>query len=320
MIVRAAGRVLLAGLAVVACRHEAGRSGGAAPYVVRVDVSDQIHALGEETITADDAVEHLEQLGPAVIPALAAALVREPRDVRQRVVEVLTAIGTDAAVPPLLVAVGDADEDVHADALRGLGAIGDARGRAAIEEALADPRLTVRVGGIMGCAGVCTSRETIERLADMAIHENDPAVALAAQKTLAAIRAKGPTEDQTVRAAIDRRRPSTLPDDAPADQRALAAIFTADLDGAAGIPALLAVLGAASPPLQRQVTWRLGSAGDARAVGALAGLLAVPDPAVRAYAYDALVKLRDRGVDGARDAVAGYAGPKPLGPLSPPES
>jgi hypothetical protein len=41
---------------------------------------------------------------------------------------------------------------------------------------------------------------------------------------------------------------------------------------------------------------------------------------VRAYAYDALVKLRDRGIDGAGSAAARYAGPKPLGPLSRPES
>lgn len=320
MIVRSAAGVLLAGLAVVACRHDAERSGDAAPYVVRVDVSDKIHALGEETITADDAVEQLEQLGPAVIPALAAALTREPPDVRQRVVEILTAIGTEAAVPPILAAAGDADEDVRADALRGLGAIGDPRGRAPIEAALTDPRLAVRVGGIMGCAGVCTSPETVERLADMAIHEDAPAVALAAQKTLAAIRAKGPAEDQAVRSAVDRRRPSALPGGASPDQRALAAIFSADLDGPAGIPALLAVLGAASPPLQRQVTWRLGGAGDARAVDALAALLASPDPMVRAYAYDALVKLREHGVAGADGAVARYSGPKPLGPLSPPES
>jgi HEAT repeat protein len=319
MLVRRAAGVLLAGVAIAACRHDE-RSGEAAPYVVRVDVGDRIRALGEETGTADDAVEELEQLGRAVIPALSAALTREPQDVRQRVVEVLAAIGTAAAVPPLLVAAGDADEDVRADALRGLGAIGDARGRAAIEAALADPRLTVRVGGIMGCAGVCTSPETIERLADMAIHEDNPAVALAAQKTLLAIRAKGPSQDEAVRSAVDRRRPSTLPTGASADQRALAAIFSADLDGPSGIPALLAVLGTASPPLQRQVTWRLGGAGDARAVEALAGLLTAPDPMVRAYAYDALVKLRDDGVAAAGSAVAGYAGPKPRGPLAPPES
>jgi HEAT repeat protein len=320
MIARSAAGLLLAGLAVVACRHGAERSGDAAPYVVRVDVSDKIHALGEETITADEAVEQLEQLGPAVIPALAAALTREPRDVRQRAVEVLAAVGTEAAVPPLLAAAADADEDVRADALRGLGAIGDPRGRAAIEAALGDPRLTVRVGGTMGCAGVCTGPETIERLADMAIHEDNPAVALAAQKTLATIRAKGAAEDQAVRAAVDRRRPSALPSGATADQRALAAMFSAALDGPAGIPALVAVLGAASPPLQRQVTWRLGVAGDGRAVDAIAALLASPDPMVRAYAYDALVKLRDHGVDAAGRAVAGYSGQKPFGPLAPPES
>src|SRR5262249_47405120 len=152
----------------------------------------------------------------------------------------------EAAVPPLLAAAADVDEDVRADALRGLGAIGDARGRAPIEAALGDPRLAVRVGGIMGCAGVCTSPETIERLADMAIHEDNPSVALPAQKTLAATRAKGTTEDQAVRPAIDRRRPSALPSGATADQRALAALFSADLDGPAGIPALVAVLGTAS--------------------------------------------------------------------------
>jgi len=145
-------------------------------------------------------------------------------------------------------------------------------------------------------------------------------VALAAQKTLAAIRAKGAAEDQAVRAAVDRRRPSALPSGATADQRALAALFSADLDGPAGIPALVAVLGTASPPLQRQVTWRLGGTPDARAVDALAALLASPDPMVRAYAYDALVKLRDRGIDAAGGAVEGYSGPKPLGPLAPPES
>jgi HEAT repeat-containing taxis protein len=320
MIVRSAAGVLLAGLAVVACRHDAERSGDTAPYVVRVDVSDKIHALGEETITADDAVEQLEQLGPAVIPALAAALTREPRDVRQRAVEVLAALGTEAAVPPLLAAAADADEDVRADALRGLGAIGDPRGRAPIEAALADPRLTVRVGGIMGCAGLCTDHESIERLADMAIHEKDPAVALAAQETLARIRAKGPVEDQAVRSALDRRRPAALPSSASADERALAAIFAADLDSADGIPALVATLESASPPLQRQVAWRLGGAGDERAVGALAPLLDATDPMVRAYAYDALVKLRDRGIDGAGGAAARYAGPKPLGLLSRPES
>lgn len=206
------------------------------------------------------------------------------------------------------------------DALRGLGAIGDPRGSAAIEAALADPRLTVRVGSIMGCAGVCTSPATIERLADMAIHEDNAAVALAAQKTLAAIRAKGPAEDQAVRSAVDRRRPTALPPNASADQRAQAAIFSADLDGPSAIPALVAVLPGASSALQRQLTWRLGGAGDARTVDALEGLLGAPDPTVRAYAYDALVKVREHGVQGAAGAVARYAGPKPLGPLAPPES
>ena len=255
-----------------------------------------------------------------MIPALSAALAREPKDVRAEGGRGPAAIGTAAAVPPLLVAAADADEDVRADALRGLGAIGDARATradrgGARRSAAHDPRRRHH--------GMCRRLhhpETIERLADIAIHERNPAVALAARTTLAAIRAKGATEDQAVRSAVDRRRPAALPTGASADERALAAIFCRrPRRTPAGIPALVAVLGRASPPLQRQVTWRLGARVTRERVGALRRFSSRRIPMVRAYAYDALVKLRDHGVDAAGAAVAAYAGPKPFGPLAPPE-
>ena len=317
---RPAAGLVLAALVVASCGREPERRADASPYVVQIDLAPQIRAFGEDTATADEAGEQLSLMGPQVIPALAAALEREPKDVRQKTVEVLSTIGTPEAVPPLLrVAEHDADEDVRADALRALGTIGDERGRPLLETALSDPRTTIRVGGIMGCATACTSPAAIERLADIAVHDENTAVALAARTTLTALRGTGATEDQAVRAAAEQRRPAALPASARPDERALAALLASDLDGAAAIPALLAVVGEASPSLQRHVAWRCGTLADERCAAPLGELLAASDPLVQAYAYDALVKLRDRGVDGATPALAGYAGRRPPGPLAAPE-
>ena len=100
--------------------------------------------------------------------------------------------------------------------------------------------------------------------------------------------------------------------------RILAALLASDLDPAGAIPALVAALGAASPPLQRQLAWRLGTVGDAQSVAPLGQLLGAADASVRAYAYDALVKLRDRGIEGAAGALERYAGKKPAVPLRAP--
>src|SRR5262249_28855153 len=195
------------GLLAVGCKRDEKEAN---PYIVAPpDVSAQIHALGEDTMTADDAAEQLEQMGPVVIPALAAALVREPKDVRQKAGEGLETVGTPAAVPPVLAAAEhDADDDVRSDALRALGTIGDPRGRPLVEAALGDPKLSIRGAGITSCANLCTSPQAIERLADIAVHDESPAAARAARATLATIRKKGPTEDQVVRSAIERRRPA----------------------------------------------------------------------------------------------------------------
>ncbi len=318
---RPAAGLVLAALAVASCGREPERRVEASPYVVQVDLGPQIRAFGDETATADEAGEQLAAMGAAAIPALAVALEREPsRDIRQKTVEVLATIGTAAALPPLLQAAGhDADEDVRADALRALGTLGDERGRAPLERALADERVTIRVGGVMGCATLCTTPAAIERLADIAVHDDNAAVGLAARATLATLRGKGAAEDQAVRAAVDRRRPVTLPASARPDERALAALLASDLDGAAAVPALLASVAQASPPLQRQIAWRCGALGDDRCTAALAGLLSAGDPLVQAYAYDALAKLRDRGVDAAAPALADYRGRKPPRPLSAPE-
>jgi HEAT repeat protein len=306
------------GLLVTACKREEKERN---PYVVAPpDVSAQIHALGEDAITADDAAQQLEQMGPIVVPALAAALAREPADVRQKAVEVLAQIGTAEAVPPLLAAAEhDADDGVRGDALRALGTIGDPRGRTVVEAALDDPNLVIRGAAIEGCAGLCTDPKAVDRLADIAVHDESPAAAQAARTSLTAIQRKGATEEQAVRAALERRRPDLLPPAATADERTLAALLASVIDGAAAMPAVVAALPGASPAVQRQAAFVLGGLGDASSIPSLRALLGSPDGNVQAYAYDALRGLGGRGIDGADAALAAYSGPKPARRLGPPE-
>ncbi len=286
------------------------------PYVVTVDVGAHIRAFGEETITADEAGDHLVLLGPAVVPALAAALEREPKDVRTKAVEVLATIGSADAVPALVRAARhDDDVDVRGDALRALGTIGDPGGAAVVAEGLRDVRLAVRAGAVMGCAGLCTDPRAIDQLAEIAVRDPDVSVSLAARASLAALRARDAATDAAVRAAVDR---TTARVDG-ADQRALAALLLSDTSPDAMVVPLATVLSEASAPLQRQVAWRLAAIGDERAVPALGTLLASPDSNVAAYAFDALIRMRDRGVAPADSALARYAGPRPAGALAAPE-
>lgn len=307
--------LLLVALAAAGCGGGNEPPAAPDPYRVVIDVAPLIRAFGEDTASADEAGEQLAHLGVPAVPALAAALAREPRDVRVKAVEVLATIAEPATVPPLMAAArDDADADVRADALRALGSIGDPRARALLEERLDDPDLTVRVGAIMGCAPLCTSEAAIARLTTIALDPAQPAVALTAQTTLGRLRAQG----GDVAAAVEKARGGQR-DLATADARALAALLAADVDAATADPALVAALPAASPMLQRRILWRLGAGADAPAVPAVAALLASDDPNVRLYACDALAKLAGRGVAPAGAALARYAGQKPRGPMPPPD-
>jgi len=164
--IAAAGALLVAS----ACARDDVATG---PYVVSVDVGPQIRAFGEETVTADEAGDQLVAMGPAVVPALAAALERETKDGRTKAIEVLATIGSPAAVPALIrTAERDDDVDVRGDALRALGTIGDPAGAPVVEEGLGDVRLAVRAGAVMACAGLCTKPATIARLTSIAIADH----------------------------------------------------------------------------------------------------------------------------------------------------
>jgi len=306
-------RVLGVGLALLL-----GGCDGTEPdaYRIVLDGGAYIRAFGEDTFTADEAADTLVALGPAAVPALTAALEREPADVRAKAVEVLAAIGSATAVPALLItARQDESLDVRGDALRALGTIGDARGGPAVEEALADPRLALRAGGVMACQSLCTSREAIERLAGIAVDDPELSVALAARTSLATLHARDAQLAALVSAAVARRAPGTS-----ADARARLALLESDVRPDAGGAALVESLGAATAPLQRQLAWRLGFIGTEPAVPALEALLASGDARTRGYAYDALARLAARGVGGASDVLGRHTGPRPPAPLSKPET
>jgi HEAT repeat protein len=300
------------------CEQGDDKAPAASAYVATVDLAREIRDFGEETATADEAGERVAKMGDAAVPALAGALERESVDVRKKAVEVLGDIGTPAAVPALMAAAErDADESIRGDALRALGAIGDERAHAVLSAALRDTGLHVRAGGVVGCATLCRSGEDIDRIAEIAAREAHRRVAAAARATLSSLRQAGSGEDAAVRRAIDARRP-LLQTGSP-DERALVALLVSGVDEGGAPAALAATLEHASHPLQRQVSWRLGAVGDAGAIAPLSALLSSPDQAVRLYAADALINLRERGVAGAGQAIDAYAGVKPARPLGPPE-
>lgn len=308
-------------VAVMAVACEERRFWSKKAYVVEVDLAPLIAALGgDDEGEGDEAAERLAAIGLAALPALAVALEREPPRVREGVIGVLASLPPDLAAPVVIrVAQRDEDDDVRGAALRTLGALGTGGALEVVLGAFGDPQPAIRGSAVQACARLCTAPEAVERLAGLAVGDPDLSVALAARAALGALRAQGGRTEAAVRAAIARRRPESLAPDASTEQRVLATLLTVDLEGAAAASGLPALAAAAPLPLKRQIAWLLGEHGDASAVSALRTLLDGADVLLRAYAYDALTKLRARGAEGADEALAAYAGAKPLGPLRPPD-
>jgi len=174
----------------------------------------------------------------------------------------------------------------------------------------------VRWAALAACATRCTTPEAIDKVAALAVNDPDLTAGLMARATLAKLRAE---HAEDVQAAVARKALPAL-SGGTLDTRARAALLAADGGDAAALASLGALATGVSPALQRQVAFTLGSAGDAAAIEPLKALLAQQDADVQLYAYDALRKLGDRGVSGAQEAIAAYAGPKPGAPLEPPDA
>jgi HEAT repeat protein len=289
------------------------------PYVVAVDVAPWLQALGSEDVTVSDAARaRLLTLGPAVLPALAAALDREPPAVRTGVVDVLSRLEGADTLPLLLRAAHDTADEVRFQALLALALVRDPRARPVVEGALADPVARVRCAAAGACAAVCASPAAIARLVEMALDDEPFSNAAAARRSLEHVLA----DPQGARAALARdaiaahARP-VLDRDAGVARRARAALLVADAGDAAGSAALVdALRPGVETHLRLSALYALGTVGDGAAVAAIVPLLdeAGPQP----YAVDALRRMAERGVAEAAKALDVYHGPRPSGGLPPP--
>lgn len=304
----------LAGLlALTACARERD------PYLVTVDLAPWVQALGSEDLTVSEAArDRLVALGPVALPALGAALERQPPAVRAGVVDVLSRLATADALPLLLRAAQDAAEEVRFQALLALALVRDPRARAVVEGALADPVARVRCAAAGACVAVCASPAAIARLVEMALDDEPFPNAAAARRSLQRILA----DPDAARAALARdaiaaRARPVLDRDAGVSRRARAALLVADTGDAAGTPALVdALRPGVEAQLRLHALYALGTVGDGAAVAAIVPLLAEAGP--QPYAVDALRRMAERGIVEAARALDAYHGPRPPGALPPP--
>lgn len=322
---RATG-ALLAALAILGCRreqepppHTDTQPKAAAPAPFTRDIGPHLAALaGDDRIVAHDAEEALVELGPGIVPALLVAFPNQPPAARVRIVRVLAELRTDEAVAAVVQsATNDSQLEVRAASLRALATTGDPRSLGIVMAALDDPLPAVRWAALDACVTLCTTPAAIQKLATLAVSDPDLTAGLMARTALVRLRASGHAEP--VQAAITASARPALSANTP-DTRARAALLVADGGDAAALASLATLATGVSPALQRQVAFTLGYAGDSAAIAPLKALLGQQDASVQLYAYDALRRLGDRGVGGAQEAAATYAGPKPWAPLGPPDA
>lgn len=93
----------------------------------------------------DDAINALVELGVPAVPRLVTALRDKDENVRKSAVLALGRIKSGEAIDPLIEMVGDKDWFTRLTAAAALESIGDERGRVAIKPLLKDPDLVVRM-------------------------------------------------------------------------------------------------------------------------------------------------------------------------------
>ncbi|MFN8545136.1 MAG: HEAT repeat domain-containing protein [Candidatus Binatia bacterium] len=188
------------------------------PYRVTIDVGPAIAALGSEDLfESDPAQDRLQALGPAALPALRAALAREPASVRTGVVEVLSHLGADGLPALLGVATHDPDPEVRHDAIIDLGVAKDPRGRPVVERLLKHDDARDRLAAVQACATLCATPGALRRLVRIAIEDPSMATGMAARRSLGTITASAGNRRAAVVATIARAAvpPSPAPRRSP---------------------------------------------------------------------------------------------------------
>jgi HEAT repeat protein len=285
-------------------------------YSVAVDVGPWIQELGSDDLfESEPALESLVALGPAAIPPLETALEREGPAVRVGVINTLGQIGLPACVPPLIHAARDPDQEVRAEALTTLGRLGDERAREVVESALHDPVPVVVQAAAAACGGLCRSPAALRRLVELALSFETTFGALAARNGLRVILAGSDTErNAALREVLEELAIPLLQADAPAMQRARAALLAADAGDRRAIPWLVEAVRIEDAPLLRlQAVLTLGSMADPAAVNALLQVTRAESGALGAAACQALGQLAKREVGGASRAFETCSEERPRG-------
>lgn len=315
-------RIAIANLAVsIACLAAASAAGAGAitaPYVVEVDLTADIRALGsDDPFVSEPAVEHLVALGPVTLPALAKAYRQESPEVRAGVVDVVRQLDDAAAVALLVEAAGDRDGAVRADALMAIGLGRETAGSAAVEAALRDPDPRARRSAILACGQVCTSPEALARLVDLALGDGEAmAMAMAARQSLASAVTDGDAaRAERARAAIATRTVPAL--SAPEPARRLDAALTAALIGEPrSVPILAEALRDGPPALAPLAALALGGVPTPEAVAVLDRTARGDARGLANAACIGLQSLQARAVPGADAALT--ACPKSVPPTPQP--
>jgi HEAT repeat protein len=316
------------GLAVIALglwlAFTVGRT-AAGEYEVCLDVTPDIRALGSDDLfESEPAADRLSALGPAAWPALLRALEREGPAVRDAVIGIL-AIATkpDDSVQQGVarVARNDPEPDVRAVAVPALRKLAGKQSYDGIVAALDDPSPAVRRKAITACTDLCTGDAALARLVALALTDEPVSNALQAKRVLWSLTSEG--RNREIVAAIRAKTIATSSErdvsgQEPLERRTLlAALMLAEI----GEDARLDDVARATRPdepdsIRVHAVHALGRLGGADRVALLASL--EQDPAVAIYVHDALRRMSERGVAGAKEAADGAAGPRAPTPLPRP--
>lgn len=275
------------------------------PYVIRLDLSGDIRDLGsDDPFVADPAADHLVALGTIALPALAAALTREPPAIRVAVVEVLQEIAGRQSTALLVTAAGDADPTVRAEALLALGLRGAKSAQAVVESHLGDPDPAAQRAAILACHSVCATPAAIDRLTESALR--GPQVQSAQQSLRSIVLGRDAARRAVAQAAIERLAlPVVTKAEADPAERANAAMLAALIGRREAVPVLASMTTQAADGATRVgAALALGGIADPSAVAALTPLIQSSDKNLRETACAALAQLRTAKVEGAAEASA----------------
>lgn len=313
----------------------------ATEYEVCVDVGADIRALGsDDAFEWEPASDRLSALGTAAWPALLRALEHEGPTVREGVINVLASSSeSDDAVSASLarVARNDSEADVRASAVAALRKLAGAQSRDVVVAALDDPSPEVRRNAITACTDLCSDDAAVARLVELALGDPSLINALQARRVLWRATADGretrvveqiragavATAVATSRtstsdagspdlrdAAAPAPRASNAANAAAASRREiLAALLLAEIGDASRLDTVVRATRSDEEQAIRIVALHaLGRLGGEEQVALVAALQ--PDPAVGAYAHDALRRMSERGVASAAEAASRHTGPR----------